>query len=64
MGSEMCIRDRIDSGLKFLSMVLPDSFVDQDAPVAMYDTSALNAPHIVAKVLDVLGISELKGKQA
>ncbi|WP_299911515.1 1-deoxy-D-xylulose-5-phosphate synthase [uncultured Paracoccus sp.] len=53
-----------DRGLKFRSMVLPDEFVDQDAPMAMYDTSALNAPHIVAKVLEVLGISEFKGKQA
>ncbi len=53
-----------DRGLKFRSMVLPDAFVDQDAPMAMYDTSALNAPHIVAKVLEVLGISEFKGKQA
>jgi 1-deoxy-D-xylulose-5-phosphate synthase len=53
-----------DRGLKFRSMVLPDAFVDQDAPVAMYDTSALNAPHIVAKVLEVLGVSEIKGKQA
>ncbi|AUH33753.1 1-deoxy-D-xylulose-5-phosphate synthase [Paracoccus tegillarcae] len=53
-----------DRGLCFRSMVLPDSFVDHDAPVAMYDTSALNAPHIVAKVMEVLGIVELQGKQA
>ncbi|MFV0300903.1 MAG: 1-deoxy-D-xylulose-5-phosphate synthase [Paracoccus sp. (in: a-proteobacteria)] len=53
-----------DRGLKFRSMVLPDLFVDQDSPVAMYDTSALNAPHIVARVLDVLGIAEIRGKQA
>ena len=48
-----------DSGLKFRSMVLPDSFVDHDAPVAMYDTAALNAPQIEAKVLEVLGIARL-----
>ena len=46
-----------DHGLKFRSMVLPDHFVDHDAPFAMYDTSALNAPHIEAKVLEVMGIA-------
>ncbi|MFV0299621.1 MAG: 1-deoxy-D-xylulose-5-phosphate synthase, partial [Paracoccus sp. (in: a-proteobacteria)] len=44
-----------DGGLKFRSMVLPDEFVDHDAPFAMYETSALNASHIVRKVMDVLG---------
>ncbi|TRW95518.1 1-deoxy-D-xylulose-5-phosphate synthase [Paracoccus sp. M683] len=53
-----------DSGLKFRSMVLPDVFVDHDAPVAMYDTSALNAPQIAAKILEVLGITEIKDRQA
>ncbi len=44
-----------DHGLRFRSMVLPDSFVDHDAPDAMYDRSGLNAAHIVAKVLSVAG---------
>ncbi|MBK4214990.1 1-deoxy-D-xylulose-5-phosphate synthase [Paracoccus caeni] len=48
-----------DHGLKFRSMVLPDVFVDHDAPFAMYDSSALNAEHIEAKVLDTLGIDRL-----
>ncbi|MDO5631647.1 MAG: 1-deoxy-D-xylulose-5-phosphate synthase [Paracoccus sp. (in: a-proteobacteria)] len=48
-----------DHGLKFRSMVLPDSFVDHDAPFAMYDTSALNAAHIEAKVLETLGVASL-----
>lgn len=48
-----------DAGLKFRSMVLPDLFVDHDAPMAMYDTSALNAPHIEAKVLEVMGIAQI-----
>lgn len=43
-----------DRGLVFRSMVLPDRFVDHDAPYAMYDTSALNAAHIEAKVLEIL----------
>ena len=53
-----------DHGLKFRSMVLPDLFVDHDAPVAMYDTSALNAAHIEAKVLQVLGIDILGERRA
>lgn len=53
-----------DRGLKFRSMVLPDRFVDHDAPFAMYDTSALNAAQIETKVLEVLGVANLKGARA
>ena len=53
-----------DRGLRFRSMVLPDSFVDHDAPVAMYDTSQLNAQHIVEKVLSVLGVEALDTRRA
>ncbi|MDQ1900431.1 1-deoxy-D-xylulose-5-phosphate synthase [Paracoccus sp. WLY502] len=53
-----------DRGLRFRSMVLPDRFVDHDAPFAMYDTSALNAAHIEAKVLEVMGVARLAGKTA
>lgn len=53
-----------DHGLKFRSMVLPDRFVDHDAPFAMYDSSALNAEHIETKVLDVLGIGNLADRRA
>lgn len=53
-----------DSGLRFRSMVLPDRFVDHDAPFAMYDSSALNAAHIEAKVLEALGIARIAGKTA
>lgn len=49
-----------DHGLKFRSMVLPDYFVDHDAPFAMYDTSALNAAQIEEKILDVMGIASLR----
>ena len=48
-----------DGGLAFRSMVLPDRFIDHDAPYAMYDDSALNAAHIEAKVLEVLKIGQL-----
>ncbi len=52
-----------DHGLKFRSMVLPDIFIDQASPRDMYDTAAMNAPHIEAKVLQVLGVAQM-GKRA
>ncbi|MBU2992226.1 1-deoxy-D-xylulose-5-phosphate synthase [Octadecabacter sp. 1_MG-2023] len=52
-----------DHGLKFRSMVLPDTFIDQSSPRDMYDTAAMNAEHIEAKVLDVLGVAVV-GKRA
>lgn len=45
-----------DSGLAYRSMVLPDCFIDQASPDDMYATARLDAEHIEAKVLDVLGI--------
>ena len=52
-----------DHGLKFRSMVLPDTFIDQASPAAMYDIAQLNAEHIETKVLEVLGVAAL-GKRA
>ncbi len=51
-----------DTGLKYRSMILPDIFVNQASPAQMYDAAAMNAPHIEAKVLEVLGIDR-KGKR-
>ena len=48
-----------DAGLKFRSMVLPDTFIDQASPKDMYDNAAMNSEHIEAKVLDVLGIADI-----
>ncbi len=53
-----------DQGLKFRSMTLPDSFIQQDSPKAMYDTAHLNAADIETRVLDVLGIGQIKAKRA
>ena len=36
-------------------MVLPDIFIDQDSPAAMYATAGLDAKGIVAKVFEALG---------
>lgn len=49
-----------DHGLKYRSMVLPDTFIDQSSPRDMYATAGLNAEDIAAKVLDVLGIASIE----
>src|SRR4051794_16282742 len=45
----------LDHGLKVRSLVLPDEFIDQDAPAAMYAKAGLDAKGIVAKVFETLG---------
>ena len=49
-----------DNGLKYRSMVLPDTFIDQASPKVMYDVAGMNAEHIEAKVLEVLGVAKLE----
>ena len=53
-----------DHGLKFRSMVLPDTFIDQSSPEDMYATAGMNAPEIEAKVLETLGIARIGEKRA
>jgi 1-deoxy-D-xylulose-5-phosphate synthase len=45
----------LDRGLKVRAMVLPDHFIDQDSPVAMYAKAGLDANAIAAKVFETLG---------
>jgi 1-deoxy-D-xylulose-5-phosphate synthase len=45
----------LDGGLKVRAMMLPDVFIDQDSPAAMYATAGLDAGSIVAKVFEALG---------
>ena len=52
-----------DRGLKYRSMVLPDSFIDQASPEAMYRVAGMDAVQIEAKVLGVLGVA-MVGKRA
>ncbi len=52
-----------DRGLKYHSMVLPDIFIDQASPEAMYRVAGMDAAQIEAKVLDTLGVVTL-GKRA
>ena len=48
-----------DQGLKFRSMVLPDTFIDHASPADMYASAAMNASDIEAKVLSVLGVAQI-----
>jgi 1-deoxy-D-xylulose-5-phosphate synthase len=48
-----------DRGLKYRSMVLPDTFIDQASPEDMYAVAAMNAEDIERKVLQVLGVNVL-----
>jgi 1-deoxy-D-xylulose-5-phosphate synthase len=45
----------IERGLRVRCMVLPDQFIDQDNPNAMYAQAGLDAKGIVAKVFEALG---------
>jgi len=47
-----------DKGLKFRSMTLPDTFIEQDNPKKMYDTAGLNASQISKKIIDILFTKE------
>jgi 1-deoxy-D-xylulose-5-phosphate synthase len=53
-----------DQGLKFRSMVLPDTFIDHGSPDQMYEDAGLTAADIEAKVLDALGIAKIDAKRA
>ncbi len=45
----------LDRGLKVRCMVLPDVFLDQDTPIAMYAKAGLDTRGIVDKVFEALG---------
>jgi 1-deoxy-D-xylulose-5-phosphate synthase len=51
----------LDGGLKVRAMVLPDIFIDQDSPGAMYAKAGLDAKAIVAKAFEALG-GNLRGE--
>jgi len=48
-------RGALDRGLQVRCMALPDVFLDQDAPAAMYAKAGLDAKGIVTKVFEALG---------
>jgi 1-deoxy-D-xylulose-5-phosphate synthase len=45
----------LDRGIKIRSMVLPDIFIDQDSPNAMYAKASLDAKSIVGRAFQALG---------
>jgi 1-deoxy-D-xylulose-5-phosphate synthase len=51
----------LDGGLKVRCMVLPDVFIDQDTPAAMYAFAGLDAKGITAKAFEALG-QNLRGE--
>src|SRR6266705_1867738 len=51
----------LDQGLKVRAMVLPDIFIDQDSPAAMYAKAGLDAKGIVATAFEALG-QNLRGE--
>ena len=46
----------LDRGLKVRSMVLPDIFIDQDSPAAMYEKAGLDSRGIVATAIQAMGL--------
>ena len=52
----------LDRGLKVRSMVLPDEFIDHDAPARMYERAGLVGPDIVKTALAALGRDALASR--
>ncbi|MEM8855762.1 MAG: 1-deoxy-D-xylulose-5-phosphate synthase [Pseudomonadota bacterium] len=55
-------RGMFDNGLKVRPMMMPDVFVDQDKPEAMYAKAGLDAAGIVQTALDTLGIEAVANR--
>ena len=51
-------QELLQDGAKVRTMMLPDLFIDHDAPKKMHAAAGLNAPDIVATVLSALGRAE------
>ena len=61
----MATSGMLDHGVKVRPMILPDCFIDHDAPEAMYAEAGLKAPNIVETALSALGRqSEIKAVRA
>ncbi len=52
----------LDRGLKVRPMVLPDEFIDHDAPARMYERAGLGAANIVKTALSALGRDALASR--
>jgi len=56
-------KNLLDKGLKFRTMVLPDRFIDQDKPEAMYKNAGLDSKAIEEKVVDLFNSNIILQKQ-
>jgi 1-deoxy-D-xylulose-5-phosphate synthase len=56
-------KNLLDKDLKFRSMLLPDTFIDQDKPDMMYKIAGLDSKSIEEKVLDTLNSNIVLQKQ-
>ncbi|MGY6634485.1 MAG: 1-deoxy-D-xylulose-5-phosphate synthase [Alkalilacustris sp.] len=52
---------RLDRGVAIRTMTLPDRFIDQASPAAMYADAGLTSGDIVATALGALGVTTLEG---
>jgi 1-deoxy-D-xylulose-5-phosphate synthase len=57
----LAVNGVLDGGLKVRSMMLPDVFIDQDSPAAMYAKAGLDAKGIVTTAFEALG-QNLRGE--
>jgi 1-deoxy-D-xylulose-5-phosphate synthase len=57
----LAVNGVLDGGLKVRSMMLPDVFIDQDSPAAMYAQAGLDAKAIVTTTFEALG-QNLRGE--
>ena len=57
----LAVNGVLDGGLKVRSMMLPDVFIDQDSPAAMYAQAGLDAKGIVTTAFEALG-QNLRGE--
>ncbi len=55
-------RNDLCDGLRVRPMMLPDRFIDQDAPAAMYAQAELDAEHIMGAALAAVGKDTLPAK--
>ncbi len=61
---ELSDEGRLDSGrVKFRSMCLPDSFIEQDTPAEMIRVAGLDSTAIVGKVLGALGVERIETRR-
>ncbi len=54
----------LDGGVRVRTLTLPDRFIDQASPQAMYRDAGLLAPDIAAAALSALGVADLSRSEA